>query len=103
MLAAMRCRRPVTLVRLATLVTLAGLALLLPGCGRSLKESCAILCEKAAECDAEATPVNDCVATCKALGDEDDTYAEAVDRRAECYDDVQPTCNQLVTCDYAPE
>jgi hypothetical protein len=93
----MRCRYSVVLVALATL------ALALPGCGRSLKDSCAILCEKSAECDAESPPVDECVATCKDLGAKDDAYAEGVDRRAECYDDVDPACNQLATCDFAPE
>lgn len=100
MMRGMRSRRPLALV---ALVPWAALALLLPACGRSLKDSCAILCEKSAECDAEAAPVDECVATCRDLGDKDDAYAEGVDRRAECYDDVDPACHQLATCDFAPE
>lgn len=73
------------------------------GCGRSLKDSCQILCEKGAECDTDAPPVETCVATCKDLADDDADYADGVDRRAECYEDVEPACNQRATCDYVEE
>ncbi len=72
-------------MRLSTLFPLL-LTFLLLACGdRSPDDSCAVICEKNAICQAGSNEAL-CTSTCVELAADDEAYASAISSQADCYE-----------------
>ena len=71
------------------LALLAALSVAIGGCGGG---GCRELCEKDDEC-LGGIDVESCTATCEALAEDDDAYADAVADRAACVDGL--ACDEI--------
>jgi hypothetical protein len=62
------------------------LGLAAAGCGNSTEDNCAIFCEKNATCQPDATDQATCMSICQKQA-ESESYAEAIDEQADCYEE----------------
>jgi hypothetical protein len=71
---------------MSRLLLLSFALILLPSCTRSVDDSCAVICEKSAICQA-GTDEKTCASLCKDLAADDTAYADAIARQADCYEE----------------
>lgn len=73
------------------------------GCSSDL-DACDVVCTKNAECQTDSPGKDTCVALCLELSDRA-SYATAIERTAECYEEEDRSCADLAggVCDYSPE
>ncbi|WP_437963257.1 hypothetical protein WMF04_26380 [Sorangium sp. So ce260] len=73
-----------------------------PGCSGS--DPCEVVCAKNAECQPDGPGKDACVDICLGASDRA-SYAMAIERQAECYEEESWSCAELAAgaCDYSPE
>jgi hypothetical protein len=75
------------------------LGLAAAGCGgNSTEDNCAIFCEKNVTCQPDATDQATCMSICQKQA-ESESYAEAIDEQADCYE--KSSCQDIANgvCD----
>jgi len=91
--------RGAKMLKFVGLINIVVLAVGATGCGDDV--GCETICAKDDECRSDPFDADACTEICEELSDEDGAYANAIEEKAECYDDS--TCQEIRAGECIPD